>query len=221
MARLSRVVIPDIPHHVTQRGNRRQALFTEPGDDALYRDLLAERCRSNGVSCWAYCLRTNAAHSPWNAQPRSPHSDAHDGRWAVARGRRSASAFHRLRCAGARNRTFVAGAVRLGGDGEAHCLNAVRYLAFNPAPARLSLWNLSSCAALHPSQREWAIKTGTKMGQAGDDDAGDASHRGLAWHAATKREIITLRQQDSIRRPLLLAVPVPPSKPHGSPPQSA
>jgi hypothetical protein len=104
---------------------------------------------------------------------------------------------------------------------EAHCPNAVRHLAFNPAPARLSLWNLSSCAALHPSQREWAIKTGTKMGQAGDDDAGDASHRGLAWHAATKREIITLRQQDSIRRPLLLAVPVPPSKPHGSPPQSA
>ena len=51
MARLSRIVVPDIPHHVTQRGNRRQKLFTEPGDYALYRDFLAERCEWNGVSC--------------------------------------------------------------------------------------------------------------------------------------------------------------------------
>jgi putative transposase len=64
MARLSRIVIPDVPHHVTQRGNRRQKLFAELGDYALYRDFLAERCEWNGVSCWAYCLWTNAAHSP-------------------------------------------------------------------------------------------------------------------------------------------------------------
>jgi putative transposase len=51
MARLSRIGIPDIPHHVTQWGNRRQKLFTEPGDYVLYRDLLAERCEQNGVSC--------------------------------------------------------------------------------------------------------------------------------------------------------------------------
>jgi len=62
MARLSRIVIPDIPHHVTQRGNRRQKLFAEPGDYALYRDLLAERCEKNGVSCWAYCLLPNHIH---------------------------------------------------------------------------------------------------------------------------------------------------------------
>ncbi len=43
MTRLSRIIIPDLPHHVTQRGNRLQTLFTEPGNDALYRDLLAER----------------------------------------------------------------------------------------------------------------------------------------------------------------------------------
>jgi putative transposase len=35
MARLSRITVPGAPHHVTQRGNRRQALFTEPGDYAL------------------------------------------------------------------------------------------------------------------------------------------------------------------------------------------
>ena len=32
MARLSRVVIPGVPHHVTQRGNSRQQTFFEPGD---------------------------------------------------------------------------------------------------------------------------------------------------------------------------------------------
>jgi putative transposase len=34
-------VIPGVPHHVTQRGNGRQQTFFEPGDYALYLDLLA------------------------------------------------------------------------------------------------------------------------------------------------------------------------------------
>ena len=51
MARLSRITVPDAPHRVTQRGNRRQALFAEPGDYALYRDLMGERCKANGVAC--------------------------------------------------------------------------------------------------------------------------------------------------------------------------
>ena len=62
MARLSRIIVPDTPHHVTQRGNRRQKLFTQPGDYALYRDLIAERCANNGVACWAYCLMPNHIH---------------------------------------------------------------------------------------------------------------------------------------------------------------
>jgi putative transposase len=41
MARLPRLVIPRIPYHVTQRGNRRQQTFFEDADYALYRDLLA------------------------------------------------------------------------------------------------------------------------------------------------------------------------------------
>ena len=41
MARLARVVIPGIPHHVTQRGNGRTRTFFEDADYALYRGLLA------------------------------------------------------------------------------------------------------------------------------------------------------------------------------------
>lgn len=42
MARLPRVVLPGIPHHVTQRGNRRERASFEDGDFALYLDLLAD-----------------------------------------------------------------------------------------------------------------------------------------------------------------------------------
>jgi putative transposase len=42
MARLPRIVLPGIPHHVTQRGNRRERVFFEDGDYALYLDLLTE-----------------------------------------------------------------------------------------------------------------------------------------------------------------------------------
>ena len=42
MARLARVVIPDIPHHVTQRGNRRQRVFFSDRDKAEYINLLRE-----------------------------------------------------------------------------------------------------------------------------------------------------------------------------------
>ena len=41
MTRIARIVAPGLPHHVTQRGNHRAAMFFEAGDDGLYRDLLA------------------------------------------------------------------------------------------------------------------------------------------------------------------------------------
>jgi REP element-mobilizing transposase RayT len=39
MARLARIVVPGRAHHVTQRGNRREAIFFEEGDQAIYLDL--------------------------------------------------------------------------------------------------------------------------------------------------------------------------------------
>ena len=62
MARLARVVAAGLPHHVTQRGNRRQAVFFGDDDYAAYRDLLAEGCRAAGVAVWAYCLMPNHVH---------------------------------------------------------------------------------------------------------------------------------------------------------------
>ncbi len=49
MARLARLVVPGLPHHVTQRGNGRARTFLDDDDYALYRDLLAEHCRAAEV----------------------------------------------------------------------------------------------------------------------------------------------------------------------------
>ena len=40
MARLARIVIPGIAHHITQRGNRLERLFFEDDDFALYLAML-------------------------------------------------------------------------------------------------------------------------------------------------------------------------------------
>ncbi len=36
------MIVPGAPHHVTQRGNRREPIFLEPGDEAIYLDLLVK-----------------------------------------------------------------------------------------------------------------------------------------------------------------------------------
>ena len=44
MARLARVVVPGLPHHIRQRGNRRQRTFFRDEDYAAYMELMAEWC---------------------------------------------------------------------------------------------------------------------------------------------------------------------------------
>lgn len=62
MARLARIVVPGVPHHVTQRGNRRQPTFFGDGDYRLYLDLMAEWCGRYSVAVWAWCLMPNHVH---------------------------------------------------------------------------------------------------------------------------------------------------------------
>jgi putative transposase len=143
MSRLARITVPDAPHHVTQRGNRRQALFVEAGDYALYRDLLAERLKANGVACWAYCLMPNHVHLIL-----APSSDNGLSR-AVGEAHRRYTGFFNAR-ARVTGHLFQGRFASVAMD-DAHCLNAVRYLAFNPVRARLAgepaLWPWSSVGA--------------------------------------------------------------------------
>ena len=62
MPRQARVVIPGAPHHVTQRGNRRQQTFFTDADYLAYLHLAAEAFGEAGVEVWAYCLMPNHVH---------------------------------------------------------------------------------------------------------------------------------------------------------------
>jgi len=62
MARIARVVVRGMPHHITQRGNRRQKVFFGKNDYEKYKELMTEWCALAGVEIWAYCLMTNHIH---------------------------------------------------------------------------------------------------------------------------------------------------------------
>jgi len=59
---MARAVVPSLPHHITQRGNRRQRTFFCPDDYLFYMALLAEWCDRYAVEVWAYCLMPNHVH---------------------------------------------------------------------------------------------------------------------------------------------------------------
>ena len=62
MPRVARNVFAGIPHHITQRGNRREDVFFEDDDRTIYLDWLAHYCQKFDVDVLAYCLMTNHVH---------------------------------------------------------------------------------------------------------------------------------------------------------------
>ncbi len=62
MARLRRVVAPKLPHHVTQRGNRKANVYQDRQDQEVYLRLLLERSKQYSFEILCYCLMTNHIH---------------------------------------------------------------------------------------------------------------------------------------------------------------
>jgi putative transposase len=62
MARLARVVVPGLPHFITQRGNRGDQTFFCDDDYQDYLDLMGEWCGAHKVKVLAYCLMPNHVH---------------------------------------------------------------------------------------------------------------------------------------------------------------
>jgi putative transposase len=62
MPRRARLVVPGIPHHVTQRGNRRQPTFFSESDYAHYLRLLRRWCGEAETRIWGWCLMPNHVH---------------------------------------------------------------------------------------------------------------------------------------------------------------
>ena len=62
MPRVARIVVPEIAHHVVQRGNRRQDVFFNSRDYQKYLELMSEKLNEAGSDLIAYCLMTNHVH---------------------------------------------------------------------------------------------------------------------------------------------------------------
>jgi putative transposase len=70
MSRTPRLIVPGVPHHVTQRGNYQQAVFGGDQDRALYLDLVSRFLPRFGVALEGYCLMSNHVHlvaTPYDA----------------------------------------------------------------------------------------------------------------------------------------------------------
>jgi putative transposase len=129
MARLARIVVPLIPHHVTQRGNRRQTVFFSDDDYRRYLDLLREYTGAAGVTVWAWCLMPNHVHLM--LVPHHPEAL----RAALAEAHRRYSRAVNFR-EGWRGYLWQRRFASCPMD-ESHTMAAARYIELNPVRARL------------------------------------------------------------------------------------
>lgn len=60
--RIARIVVPDYPHHVTQRGNNKRDVFFDDEDRKTYLSLLSKYSAEYPFKVWAYCLMPNHVH---------------------------------------------------------------------------------------------------------------------------------------------------------------
>jgi putative transposase len=143
MARLPRVVVVDVPHHVTQRGNARQVILPSDADRFTYLDLLRQYSQLYGLSLLGYCLMSNHVHLI--AIPHSPDSLAQSlkqahGRYASYWNARQSSTGH-----------VWQGRFYSCPLDEPHLWAALRYVESNPVRARMAsaaeAWKWSSAAA--------------------------------------------------------------------------
>jgi putative transposase len=191
MARLARVVIAGLPHHVTQRGNGRARTFFGDDDYGLYRDLLAASCCAAGVEIWAWCLMPNHVHLILVP------SDADGLRRALAPvHRRYAGIIHARR---KRSGHFWQGRFGCVAMDEDHLAAALRYVSLNPVRARLVErardWRWSSVRA-QTSGRDDGVTAITPVRERYPDFADFLSEE------ADADMIERLRRAETIGRPL-------------------
>ena len=129
MPRMARLVIPDRPHHVTQRGVRSMRIFYSAQDRRAYLGFLGEQLAAHDVSVLAYCLMTNHVHLI--AVPRTAEGLAK----AIGRAH-----FHYTRRVNFRQNTrgyLFQGRFYSCVLDEPYFLSAVRYVELNPVRARM------------------------------------------------------------------------------------
>ena len=186
MTRLARIVIPGLPHHVTQRGNRRERVFFSDADYQFYLDELGLAAKKAGSEIWAWCLMPNHVHlliAPANE----------DGlRLTVANG-------HRRYAARLNGRNKWTGHLWQGRYGsvvmdEAHLWHALAYVSLNPVRARLveraQDWPWSSARAHLTGQPDGITTLAPALERVGDFAAFlGAAHDSNAFEPLRRAEI--------------------------------
>lgn len=191
MARLARLVIPGMPHHVTQRGNRRQQTFFNDADYGAYRELMSDWCREKGVQIWGYCLMPN--HTHLIAVPSSP-----DGlRWAIGEAHRRYTRRINFReqwrgyLWQGRFASFVMD--------EPYLLAAARYVELNPVRAGLvpsaQQWPWSSARAHLAGRDDRLVKVAPLLAMVADWNA-------FLQSAVPEEELTQIRRHGRTGRPL-------------------
>lgn len=139
VARIPRIVAADVPHHITQRGNRRQMTFFVDEDYRLYLSLMAEWCQKYTVQVWAYCLMPNHVHLV--AVPKTC-----DGlRRAIGEAHRRYTRYINFR-EGWRGHLWQGRFHSFPMD-ISYCLSAARYVELNPVRANI---------VSHPEDYPWS-----------------------------------------------------------------
>ncbi|HEY1214984.1 MAG TPA: transposase [Bryobacteraceae bacterium] len=190
MPRRARIVVPGLPHHITQRGNRREAIFFKDGDHEIYKDLLAEQTHKWKVEVWAYCLMPNHVHlllnpateeglgrAVWEAHRRYTNFINARGRWTghLFQSRFSSVAMD-----------------------EGHLMSAVRYVSLNPVRARLVAraeeWKWSSVQAHLAGSDDGLVKVEPVLKR---------TPQFIDWLAeGTGEDYMELRRSESTGRPV-------------------
>jgi putative transposase len=150
MPRSARILVPDLPHHVTHRGNNKQRTFFSQADYRLYKKYLAEACAETGTAVWGWCLMPNHVHLilvPSTAQGLPCVMRRTQARYTRAINAREGRVGHLWQ---ARYGSFVMD--------EPHLLACARYVELNPVRAGL---------VRRPEQWPWS-SAGAHLGGAAD-----------------------------------------------------
>ena len=180
-----------MPHHVTQRGNRRQETFFRDDDYQAYLDLMGQWCAEYKVKVWAYCLMPNHVHLI--VVPKSE-----DGlRRAIGEAHRRYTRRVNFR-EGWRGHLWQGRFASFVLD-KPYLLAAARYVELNPVRPGLatgpSEYPWSSAQAHIKRKDDCLVKVGPLLGMT-------KSWRRLLNSAASEEQIKAFRDHESTGRPL-------------------
>jgi putative transposase len=194
MSRFARVVMADVAHHVTQRGNARQVILSSESDRVTYLELLRRYSELYGLALLGYCLMSNHVHLivvPRAAEALAQALKHTHGRYAFYWNARNSSSGHVWQG------RFYSCLLD-----ETHLWRALRYVELNPVRAGM---------VPEPMQWQWS-SAAAHCGRSLADPVLDLNHWQKRWTVAewteylaareTEDDVAMLRQYTHTGRPL-------------------